>query len=1658
MKALTAKIIIFFALLLAASTIKAQINADFSISVPQGCAPLKTSFNDQSTGISSSAIYLWDFGNGNSSSLKNPSAVFYAEGTYTVKLSVKDGNQTSVKTKTVTVFKKPPPDFTFSTVKGCSPLQVTFNSTSSPGDGSISSYFWDFGDGTTAQTSSLSYVHTYQQEQKATVSLTVTNQYGCVNTVTKANIIDVLPSLISDFSVDQTVLCRITDEVKFTNKSQGPGILSYLWDFGDGNTSTQKDPKHIYNQKGIYSIKLTVTSSEGCTSVKTLQNHVNVASYKSDFSTSSSEICTGNVISFTMLSNPVPTQTTWYMGDGTTHNYNFTFGHFYNIAGDYNVKLVNTFGNNCVDSVIKTIKVKQTPTVSNFIDTIVGNCGAPAQVKLRDTTAGAVAWEWWFNYGTNVSQFLGNTQSVTATVTSNGSPEVALIITNNQGCKAYYYRRLNIYAPNVNLIYTYSSAGGNYSEACDSVTMKFKAITQENIVSYKWYINTTVLSTDPEFQYTFMGQGNYGVRLEYVTDKGCTGTAYFTGIRVYEKKQNDFTSVSGTKICGNSIVNFRSTPADNNVNQYWYINGQYVGSSYYNSFQYQFQTAGKYTIMMLTYYGRCVDTVIKTDYIEVVPPFAKIDRFIPTCDGDRKTIRFLDGSRSVQSWSWNFGDGNTQTYTTPVTEIQHRYAASGYYKVVLSVSNGTCTVKDSTYVTVYAKQSPTLGTVNPSICPDQPLNITLSNIDPFPNSNGTFWNGTYLEKFEYNDGTPFRGTVDQIFFNSVMYPIPSTFTLRNFETGKTHLRIITRDGWYNCKDTSNYIPIQINGATAGFEIVTDNRCFQLPVVFRDTSKPSGNSSIASWEWNFGDGKIETYTQGGTVSHIYDNPGYYTVTLKVRDASGCVSSYSNFSRNVVVKGPKAAFSASSVNVPLNTVVYFFNNTNNSGASGAILYMWNFGNGVTSTDAYPFYQYTTAGVYTVTLTATDPVSGCASSASQVITVRNFNSAFNFNTSFVTTSPCPPVIARFTNTSAGYIRVSWDFGDGTTAGNVNYPSHIYTKPGKYIVKLLAYGYNGLQETYIDSVIVKGQQASFQFSPKETCTSSEVRFKASSTGVTNFLWDFGDGTFSASSSDSIAGFFYKSPGVYSPVLMGTNEDGCTVAYPSADKVIIDSLSAKITGIPAIACNQANIQFNADVYSVGAANNPGFLSYKWNFGTGNAADTSIAANPLFNYTAPGTYTVRLQVRARSGCFKEVTEKVVVQQSSKASINAIDSVCAGGSVLFKGNASIANGVQWNWNFKNGQQASVQNPPIQLFTQPGSFPVTLIVNNNGCLDTATHILTVSPPPVVQLSAASSKICLGTAVQLTANGGQTYQWSPSAGLNSASISSPLASPSATTKYKVTVLSKEGCTSVDSITIEVVQPFKINAQKVFSICEGETAQLSVTGASSYKWIGATQGLSSLTASTVTAKPANSITYTVVGFDNEGCFTDTAFINVTVNKRPFVNAGNDAEILPGTPYQIVTNSSTDVVQWLWSPAQFLSCTQCPSPVSTATRTMNYVVTVKNAQGCSASDTITLKTLCSGSQVFIPNSFTPNNDGLNDVFKVAGNGASFIKSFVIYDRWGNKVFEQKNIQTNHPSAGWNGYYKAVLSLPGTYTYFVQLVCDATGETFERKGSLLLLQ
>jgi gliding motility-associated-like protein len=467
---------------------------------------------------------------------------------------------------------------------------------------------------------------------------------------------------------------------------------------------------------------------------------------------------------------------------------------------------------------------------------------------------------------------------------------------------------------------------------------------------------------------------------------------------------------------------------------------------------------------------------------------------------------------------------------------------------------------------------------------------------------------------------------------------------------------------------------------------------------------------------------------------------------------------------------------------------------------------------------------------------------------------------------------------------------------------------------------------------------------------------------------------------------------------------------------------------------------------------------WKWDFGTGIARDTSNQINPTFRYGTPGKYVVKLFVTAPAGCTDEFIDTVTVISKPEIYITGVSEICAGESVSFTGSSNSNNIQSWQWNFGNGNTSANLSAGAQVYNTGGEYYIQLIgTANAACPDTAIHKLIVRPKPNIRLNIREAKICPGQSIQLLANDGVKFEWSPAEGLNNPNINFPIATPTKDTKYVVTVTSAYGCISKDSVDIKVSQPFTISTTGDKIICAGEQVQLGVSGtAVRYEWFPS-YSLDSKTSMTPIAKPDTTTTYTVVGYGNDNCFTEKQQVTVTVVPLPIVSTVKQTVISYGSTLPLATTVSPDVTQYLWSPPTYLNCLNCPMPLSTPKENITYKVTVSNAAGCTASDTLRVTLTCSDADVFLPNTFTPNGDGANDVFYPRGKGIRTVKYLRIFNRWGEMVYEKKDFNIDDRSAGWDGVYKGQRLPSGVFVYTSQMIC-VSGEIIEKKGSVMIVR
>ena len=389
-----------------------------------------------------------------------------------------------------------------------------------------------------------------------------------------------------------------------------------------------------------------------------------------------------------------------------------------------------------------------------------------------------------------------------------------------------------------------------------------------------------------------------------------------------------------------------------------------------------------------------------------------------------------------------------------------------------------------------------------------------------------------------------------------------------------------------------------------------------------------------------------------------------------------------------------------------------------------------------------------------------------------------------------------------------------------------------------------------------------------------------------------------------------------------GTDAAGCVGSTTS---------TVTIGPNPVIAVNSPTICTGDQVVLTAS----GAATYSWSPGTdlSSTAGTSVTANP----TATASYTVTGTDAA--GCTGTAISTVTVNALPVVTANS-PTICAGATTPITGNGA----ATYSWSPATGLSATAgttvnATPAVTtIYTVTGT-------SADGCVSSGTATVTVNSNPVVAVN--SEAICDGGNAALTATGAVTYSWAPATGLSATNVDAVTASPLVTTVYTVTGTSAEGCTSTANSTLTVNTNPTVGVNSP-TICQGGTAALTATGATTYSW-AADASLSSLNTANVNATPASTTVYTVTGTTPEGC-TGTANSTVTVNLNP-VPVVADAAICDGDS---VIMTASGAAAYTWAPATGLASTTTQSVSGSPAATTVYTIT-GTTLGCTGTTTATL-------------------------------------------------------------------------------------------------------
>jgi len=678
---------------------------------------------------------------------------------------------------------------------------------------------------------------------------------------------------------------------------------------------------------------------------------------------------------------------------------------------------------------------------------------------------------------------------------------------------------------------------------------------------------------------------------------------------------------------------------------------------------------------------------------------------------------------------------------------------------------------------------------------------------------------------------------------------------------------------------------------ANFSASPTTVCVGSTAVFTDLTT---NSPVA-WAWTFPGGTPASSTVQNP-SVVYNTVGTYNVTLTATNIYGA--------NTLTMTGYITVIALPVANAGINATICNGSSTTLS-ASGGTSYSWLPAAGLSSTTiANPVANPTTTTNYTVTVTS----SGCTATDVVTVTVNPIPTANAGSDAAI----CNGASTTLAATGGG--TYSWLPATGLSSTTVSNPIANPTVTTTYTVTVTLAGC-----TATDPVLVTVNPNPTANAGTDVTICNGTSTTLSATGGPSYSWLPATGL----SSTTIANPIANPTSTTNYTVTVTNAFGCT----NTDVVIftVTPLPSANAGTDVSICNGSSTTLGAS----------GGTAYSWLPATGLSSTT--IANPIANPTTTTNYTVTV---TSLGCTATDIVIVTVNPLPTANAGSDASFCSGSSTALS--ASGGGTYSWSPAFA-GLSSTVISNPIASPTVTTTYTVTVTVA--GCTATDAVIVTVNPIPTAN-AGTDATICNGSSTTLSATGGPGYSWSPATGLSSTTIANPVATPSTTTNYTVTVTNAFGCTNTDVVIVAVTPLPSANAGTDVSICNGSSTTLGASGGTAYSWLPAT-GLSSTTIANPVANPTTTINYTVT-VTNSGC-TATDVVIVTVNPVPTVNAGSDVAICNGSSTPL---SAIGFGLYSWLPVTGLSSSSISNPTASPVTTTNYTVTLTSG-GCTATDVV---------------------------------------------------------------------------------------------------------
>lgn len=1446
--------------------------ADFTVDNSEGCVPVSVNFSDNSSSENGNITsWLWDVG-GSAGVLSQTvasdfSSSYTIQGSYTASLTVVDEKGCTTTTSmpnTVVASALTVPDVKVSLKPSCElPWLIDFtNQNADP----LISYIWDFGNGelyTGIQPPTITY------NDVGIFDVTLYMESGdCRDTVIFTNFIDT--NSPAAFTFSPAVVCE-NNPVQFTDISINDAD-EVVWNFGDGFTSTDFNPSHIYNSPGCFDVSLirkvgecTDTVIVSCVSV--LSQPTLIYDIENQFAC---DIPTEIILH---AESPSSGDIQWqFVSNGITTEYDSNdvviiieeYGSYYAI--------LNFESESGCQAILDSIPIDIAPFEVNMPVEEIGGC-APLTFTLLDSITSNLAinsYHWSIGDG----EYTSTDITPTFTIQDTGSYNLQLIAENIYGCIDTIEIENYIQVGNLPTI--------NFVAAprvgCVDVDMFFTDLSSGYADSWQWTFGEKGYSDLQNPVFSFEDAGTFGVSL-IASHNGCMDSLTFPNyITIYEPSAKYDINYNCEDPYTINIEN-RSTGADSLL---WTLELSetetitFTDSIFGN---YTFSERGNYPISLFTESFSTGCDNIELDTIRIVDPIASY-----TVDTLRGCTPFsLEiGNFSQDAFSYEFvsdvANIDSIFNEEPIVTFTEGGILSGPLLIITDIHE--CKDSFQLFDSVYVNKLEAAVDYTDIICiPDVAEFMDQSTAD-LATINSWNWKINSLNFSSEDQNT-------SLYIDSV---------------GVYDLQFQVQDDW-GCKDS-----LSILQAITAVEVVPEFTydslgCSWAPINFT-SSGSNGNTVIYSWD--FGDG---TTSDLANPSHTFATEGIYTVCLTMMDIRGCEKVICK--ENVVnITDPVAQYIGDPISATCPPLLSNFENQ----STNAFSYTWDFGDnsGKSNSDS-PSHVYTSPGIYDVSLIATSTPT-CSDTLLIPEYIRVEGPVGDFEADIAQT--CLPVSVTLIAHSDDYYSYVWDLGNGIldSVGGIvitDTKSYEYTQPGRYTPKLIITDSTGCTRSFAgDPIELDLIEIDFTMEDDPICgpplAVSLENLSAGTTEDVDYLWEV-TGISSYQSTEKNPSFDIIETGNYNVSLIA-NYGNCIDTLTIVDFMEVADIPDVVFDIQTEElCEDVNVTFvNGSTIEYGE-----FESWRWDFGDGN---TSTEKNPTHQYTGLESHTVTLTGITDKGCEAVYSASFDVLPSTVATVDDDKFICIGDQVQISGTIeNLLPGGSYYWESDASLSCTDCLDPIATPTVTTSY-ILIGIHPNGCESSDTIEVVVIPTPGPELTLQSDDIiCHGTQTEINVinfNPDYNYQWNTDILGQDCYIDCETIniSPAEATTYYVTVFNEFGCFKQDSITVDVETSIEDFLPEETGICFGEETTISTSGGNNPQW-HANPEIECISCAENTVSPIGTAVYNVVVQSDLGCYYEDS-ISVVVVPSNSAEAGDPEEICVGESI-LLTSTGYGSSQW---------------------------------------------------------------------------------------------------------------------------------------------------